>query len=125
MAGLSELLGKLHTDNHIRGRQFERICKWYLQNAPQYRLLLDKVWLWDEWPDRWGPDAGVDLVAQTYDKKLWAVQTKAYAPEHRITKGDVDTFLSESSREVFVYRLLIGTTNFIGRHCQRCGQAYI
>lgn len=119
MATLSELLSRLHIYSHIRGRQFERICKWYLQNAPQYRLLLDKVWLWNEWPNRWGPDAGIDLVAQTYHKKLWAIQAKAYAPAHHITKADVDTFLSESSREVFVYRLLIGTTNYIGHTAER------
>ena len=119
MAGLSELLGKLHTDNHIRGRQFERICKWYLQNDPKYKLQLSKVWLWSEWPGRWGPDAGIDLVAQTHDKAFWAIQAKAYASTRHITKADVNTFLSESSREGFAYRLLISTTNFIGRTAER------
>lgn len=119
MATLSELLSKLDDDNRIRGRQFERICKWYLQNAPQYRLLLEKVWLWSEWPDRWGSDAGIDLVAQTHDDKRWAIQAKAYAPTSQITKSDVDTFLSESSREVFSFRLLIATTNLIGSIAQR------
>ena len=119
MAGLSELLGKLDADNQVRGRQFERICKWYLQNDPKYRLQLNRVWLWSEWPGRWGPDAGIDLVAQTHDKALWAVQAKAYAPTHHITKADLDTFLSESSREVFSYRLLIATTNFIGSTAER------
>ena len=119
MATLSELLANLDTNFQIRGRQFEHICKWYLENEPKYKLVVRKVWLWREWPDRWGPDAGIDLVAETFDKKLWAIQAKAYAPTYYITKEDVDTFLSESSRQVFSYRLLIATTNFIGSTADR------
>jgi len=119
MAALPELLAKLDENVQVRGRQFEHICKWYLENDPKYRLELKKVWLWNEWPGRWGPDAGIDLVAQTYDKKIWAIQAKAYTPTHYITKADVDTFLSESSRAVFSYRLLVATTNFIGRTAER------
>jgi hypothetical protein len=48
MATLSELLSKLDPKEQVRGRQFERICKWYLLNAPEYRARLRKVWLWDE-----------------------------------------------------------------------------
>ena len=119
MAILSELLANLDTNFQIRGLQFEQICKWYLENDPKYRLELKKVWLWKEWPERWGPDAGIDIVAETFDKKLWAIQAKAYASNYSITKADVDTFLSESSRQVFSYRLLIATTNFIGSTAER------
>jgi predicted helicase len=45
-----------------------------------------------------GPDAGIDLVAQTIDGKLWAIQAKVYASEYWVKKSDVDTFLSESAR---------------------------
>ena len=119
MATLSELLANLDTNFQIRGLQFEHVCKWYLENDPKYRLDLRKVWLWREWPGRLGPDAGIDLVAETFDNKLWAIQAKAYAPAYYITKADVDTFLSESSRQVFSYRLLIATTNFIGSTAER------
>lgn len=119
MATLSELLSQLNEDNYVRGRQFERICKWYLQNDPRYKLQLETVWLWSEWPEGWGPDTGIDLVAETHGGKLWAIQAKAYALEYHITKADIDTFLSESSRRVFSYRLLIATTDFVGRHAQR------
>ncbi len=114
MARLSDLLVLLDPDPRVRGRQFELISKWYLQNDPQYKLQLRKVWLWEEWPDRWGPDAGIDLVAETYDSKLWAIQAKAYSSRYSVTKKDVDTFLSESSRTAFSYRLIIATTNRIG-----------
>ena len=63
MATLQHLLSNLSDNDQERGRQFERICKWYLQNEPQYKLQLKKVWLWNDWPDRWGPDTGIDIVA--------------------------------------------------------------
>ncbi len=119
MAMLSELISKLDANIQIRGRQFEHICKWYLENDPKYALELKKVWLWAEWPGRWGPDCGIDLVAKTYDNKLWAIQAKAYGEQYPVKKTDIDTFLSESSREIFSYRLLIATTNFIGRTADR------
>jgi superfamily II DNA or RNA helicase len=71
------------------------------------------VWLWNEWPERWSLDAGIDLVAETTTGELWAIQAKAYDPSYSITKHDIDTFLSESGRPCFSYRLLIGTTDRI------------
>jgi predicted helicase len=67
MATLKELLSRLDSEPSVRGFQFEPICKWFLQNSPVYRALLDDVWLWKEWADRWGPDCGIDLVAKTFD----------------------------------------------------------
>ncbi len=119
MADLSELVENLSPDANVRGRQFERICQWYLLHDPGYRAQIKKVWLWDDWPGRWGPDAGIDLVAETHDRRLWAIQAKAYDPAYRITKHDVDTFLSESARPQFHYRLLIATTNLIGKKALR------
>ena len=67
--------------------------------------------VWKEWTGRWGIDAGIDLVAEDHDGRLWAIQCKAYQPDSSITKADVDKFLAESSRAVFSYRLLIATTD--------------
>jgi len=103
----------------VRGRQFERLCRWYLQNAPEYRPRLRNVWLWKEWPGRWGPDAGIDLVAETAEGKLWAVQAKAYDPGHSISKPEVDSFLSESNRPEFAFRLLIATTDGMSANARR------
>ena len=82
------------------------------------------MWLWKDWPDRWGADAGIDLVARTRDGQLWAIQAKAYDPARTVTKADLDTFLSESSRPQFTYRLLIATTDRLGATARRtrCGQ---
>jgi predicted helicase len=53
-------------------------------------VQLKYVWLWNEWPERWGSDFGIDLVAETTVGGLWAIQAKAYDPEYSITKYDVD-----------------------------------
>ncbi|WP_201408832.1 DEAD/DEAH box helicase [Mycobacterium paraintracellulare] len=111
MATFSDLFARLDPDPRVRGKQFEHVCKWFLTNDPMYRTTLRKVWLWEEWTGRWGIDAGIDLVAEDHDGRLWAIQCKAYKPESSITKADVDKFLAESSRAVFSYRLLIATTD--------------
>ena len=119
MGTLSSLLESLADEPGLRGRQFEHICQWFLTNDPLYRRDLRRVWLWDEWPGRWGADAGIDLVAEDQGGHLWAIQAKAYDPAYSITKADMDTFLSESGRSEFAFRLLIATTNRLGRTAER------
>jgi superfamily II DNA or RNA helicase len=111
MGDFLDLFARLDRDPRVRGKQFEHVCKWFLTNDPTYRSTLRRVWLWDEWSGRWGGDAGIDLVAEDYEGRLWAIQSKAYSPENAVTKADVDKFLSESSRSVFSFRLLIATTD--------------
>jgi predicted helicase len=101
------------------GRDFERLCKWMLENAPEYRRKVRRVWLWDEWPGRWGRDAGIDLIAEDREGGLWAVQAKHYDPAYAIKKADLDSFLSESSRPGFTYRLLIASTDHLGPTARR------
>ncbi len=101
------------------GRDFEWVCRWYLEHAPLYRGKFRRVWRWAEWPDRWGPDCGIDLVAETHDGNLWAIQAKAVGPDHSITKAEIDSFLAESNRPQIAFRLLIGTTDNIGANARR------
>ena len=123
MARLEETLRTLDSRPHRRGRQFEHLCRWFLQNAPEYRPRIARVWLWDRWPGRWASDAGIDLVAETREGELWAVQAKCYDPGYQIKKADLDSFLSESSRTRFSYRLLIATTDHMGENARRTFQA--
>jgi len=116
---LADLLSQLDPRPGVRGRQFERICEWYLRNAPEYHERIGKVWLWSQWPGAWAADAGIDLVAEERDGRLWAIQAKAYDPSYAIKKADVDSFLSESSRSEFSYRLLIATTDLLGPTARR------
>jgi superfamily II DNA or RNA helicase len=93
------------------GREFEVLCKWFLENDQEFAAEYTEVWLWRDWPGRWGIDRGIDLVASTADGGTVAVQAKHYAPAHTVTKTDVDKFLSESNRSVIDSRLLIASTN--------------
>lgn len=106
---LDALLESLGRD----GKDFELLCKWYLENEPLWKSNFKKVWLWDEWPDRWGRDRGIDLIAETHDGRVFAVQAKNYGARHSITKSDIDKFLSESNRALISERLLIASTNHL------------
>ena len=101
------------------GRDFEWLCKWYLENAAIYRGQFRKVWRWGDWPDRWGRDCGIDLIAETHDGEVYAIQCKAVSQEHAVTKAEIDSFLSESNRRIIDYRLLIATTDNIGANAMR------
>lgn len=98
------------------GDAFEWLCRFFLCNASQYKSELKAVWLWNEWPGRWGADKGIDLVAEATDGKLWAIQAKGVSPERTIPKREMDSFLSESNRTQFDYRLIIASTDDIGRN---------
>ncbi|MGO8821936.1 MAG: Helicase associated domain protein [Desulfomonilaceae bacterium] len=119
MPKLTTLLANLDLDSNKRGKQFESICKWYLENDPCYKLQLKRVWLWKNWPQRRGPDIGIDLVAETNTGEFWAIQAKAYHAKYHIKKTDIHSFLSESSTQDFSYRLLIATTNLLGTNAER------
>ena len=58
--GLDNSLKSLSEKANTRGYQFERISKWYFLNDPKWSMLVNEAWLWDEWPERWGPDSGID-----------------------------------------------------------------
>ena len=97
-----------------RGKAFENYCKWFLENDSRYQRQLKQIWLWEDWPGKWGRDKGIDLIAETYCGKIWAIQAKAYDSSYYVTKKDVDKFLSESGRKIIDFRLLICTTNLLG-----------
>ena len=115
----SDFYNSLDADPLKRGKQFEHFVKWFLKADPEWATQVDQVWLWDEYPGRWGADCGIDLVIRHKDGKNWAVQAKCYSPDHHITKHDVDKFLSESNRPSIQHRLLIATTDFIGGNAKQ------
>ena len=100
---LNEVLSSLTTSKKSKeaGDIFEYVCKYYLETAPQYQSKLKKVWLLKEvksdlkrklnLPDT---DEGIDLIAETYDKEYWAIQSKYRSnPQDTLTiKGDLATF---------------------------------
>jgi predicted helicase len=101
MGTLAELLDRLSPDPRVRGHQFEPVAKWFLLNDPVQKAQFRKVWLWSEWPDADGPDIGIDLVAETRDRSLVAVQVKCHSVEYQVPKREIDSFLSASSQGGF------------------------
>ena len=107
-------------DNRDLGDLFERMIANYLVTDPLYANLFSDVWLWGEWPDRWGTDTGIDLVArEAATGDYWAIQCKFYLPEHQVSKKDIDTFLATSGKRfstsdgehTFTNRLIVSTTD--------------
>ena len=90
-----------------------------MKNDPEWETQVDEVWLWNDYPEQWGRDNGIDLVFQDTNETIWAVQAKCYSPEYEITKSDVDKFLSKSfNRKDIDHRLLIATTDRIGANAR-------
>ncbi len=116
---LAELLTKLDTDELRRGKQFERIVKWWLQNDAARTRNIKTVWLWDEWPDRPGRDIGVDLVTEMLDGSLCAIQAKCFNSDRDIPKSEIDSFISAASPRTFAQRWLVATTNGLSANARR------
>ena len=96
-----------------KGKLFERLIRTYLLEDPFYQKRFSEVYLWSEWaelrPEFDGVDIGIDLVAQERDGGYCAIQCKCYAENTRISKGDVDTFISASARDPFTSRIFVDT----------------
>jgi len=85
----------------LAGDIFENVCKYFLQTAPQYQTKLKNVWLLKEVKEDLkrklnlpSNDEGIDLIAETFDNKYWAIQSKYRSdPKNTLTiKGDLATF---------------------------------
>ncbi|MGO1198808.1 MAG: DEAD/DEAH box helicase [Dermabacteraceae bacterium] len=98
------------TSTSDQGTQFERFTQSFLQTDPLWASQFATVWMWEQWPEKWGHDSGIDLVAQRRDGGLTAIQCKFYDPTHRVSKGDLDKFLAASGRGGFTERLVVSTT---------------
>ena len=121
MSALRELLyqykhqyaGILDDSSYAKGKWFEKICLYFLRHDLGYKEEFENVWLWSDWPGRDNkPDTGIDIVAKIRDcDKFCAIQCKFYEAEYSISKPDVDTFLSASSKEIYAQRIIVSTTD--------------
>jgi predicted helicase len=97
-----------------KGKPFEVFCKWFLENDPEWSKSVDKVWLWDDYPNKWQrQDLGTDLVFRDNDGLIWAVQAKCYGEHRTTTKGDMNSFLADTGRKEVDRRLWLQSTNKI------------
>jgi len=81
-----------------KGTYFENLSRIYLENDPEMTGQFDQVWTFAEWAaehDHKATDTGIDLVAEIKDDGgFCAIQCKFYAEDHRIQKGDIDSFFT-------------------------------
>ena len=117
MATFEEFYHSLPEDSNRRGEVFERIfIPWFLRTDPEWSTKVKEIWLWDEYPERWGKDCGIDLVYEDQQGNHWAVQSKCISPDREISKAEIDSFLSESNDVRIHGRLLIASTDGIGKN---------
>ena len=106
-----------------KGRLFERLMQIYLRVDPIYKDLFTEVWLWKEWTalrtDFDGVDIGIDLVARDRDGGYYAIQCKCYGENTRITKPQIDSFISASASDVFTKLMLIHTAGGLNANVRR------
>ncbi len=119
MATFDEFYASLDPDVGTRGKQFEKFVKWFLKIDPTWATQVNEIWLWNEYPKRWGADCGIDLIFTHKNGKTWAVQSKCVSPNNDIKKSEIDSFLSESNDSKIDGRLLIASTDGIGKNAQQ------
>ena len=109
------------TSTVAQGQAFERLMVAFFRQDPEWKQRFSKVWLWNDWPGREGPDTGIDLVAtETNGDGVCAIQCKAYQP-HRSTlqKSDIDSFFTASGKRPFTSRVVVSTAKRWSRHAEQ------
>ncbi len=131
---LSDILYKYREESYSKrdmGTRFEELMARYLMTDPVYASDLESVVLWNDFHDRAGfgrTDVGIDLVAKTKGGEYWAVQCKLYKEDSKVSKGDLDSFLSTSGKTFtgdggeqasFSRRMVIATINEWGANAYK------
>ena len=100
------------TSEREKGTLFEELTRQFLLHDARFARQFKEVYLWAEWPERRTGDTGIDLVAipNQQDAGPVAIQCKFYAPGHKVSKADIDTFLSASGKEPFARRIVVDTS---------------
>lgn len=97
-----------------KGTYFELLCIKYFKNEPFYADLFSDVQIYTEWAKAQGlsgKDTGIDLVATTKDGEFYAIQCKLYEADRKVTKAEIDSFLSAASKTYFKRRIIVSTTH--------------
>ena len=110
-----------------KGTYFEKLVKLYLKQEPFYAdQYAEKGLAMGEWrPESVrrfsqdpGPDAGIDLVAESAEGELHAIQAKFYAEDARVALADFGTFFTASSKKHFKRRIIVLTATRATGHLQ-------
>ncbi|MDM1324395.1 DEAD/DEAH box helicase [Acinetobacter pseudolwoffii] len=97
-----------------KGTYFELLCIKYFENEPFYADLFTAVQTYSEWAKqegKSGKDTGIDLVATTKDGEFHAIQCKLYDADRKVSKSEIDSFISAASKKDFSRRIIVSTTH--------------
>ena len=119
MATFDEFINSIYEKGND-GKAFELFCKHFLETSPDYADQFEKVWMWDDWPKKWGRDKGVDLIAKYKGRnKFCAIQAKCYAAHNQVSYEDVAKFLADSNRAEIEDRILMMSTDRLSEDTSR------
>ncbi|MYI70264.1 MAG: DEAD/DEAH box helicase, partial [Boseongicola sp. SB0673_bin_14] len=119
MSPLEKILASYRTETlsvREQGTAFENLVKAWLLVDPVQSGKFTTVETFSEWAERHQErrnDTGIDLVATRHDGRYTAIQCKQYAPDYRINKDDIDSFLSMSGKRAYSERLIVETTDVL------------
>ena len=123
LRGVIKFLRDEASSQYRVGNEFERLIKRYLSIDPLYKERFSDVWLWKEWTagrtDFDATDIGIDLVARESAGEYCAIQCKCYAEDTRVTKPQIDSFISASASKWFARRILVHTGGELGPNVHR------
>ncbi|MEI2638374.1 MAG: DEAD/DEAH box helicase family protein [Microthrixaceae bacterium] len=101
----------ISTTEKEKGDRFEVLMAHAFRTDRTFKQQFSKVWLWNDWPGHTTGDLGVDIVAETPDGELVAIQCKCWDASATIPKEEIDSFISESSKAQWSRRIIVATTD--------------
>lgn len=113
MSALNDIIQNINqNDSTNKGSMFETLCLYFLMHDKIYASGFSNVYLWHQWPGSEGkPDTGIDIVAKLKDDVSYcAVQCKFRQDDSSITKAEIDSFLSASSKSIYSQRIIFTLT---------------
>ncbi|MBQ7216357.1 MAG: DEAD/DEAH box helicase family protein, partial [Synergistaceae bacterium] len=123
MQTLSDIISYINSrPDSEKGRLFEILCLYFLKHDTLQQNHFSSAWLWKFWPGNEGKtDTGIDIAAKILDSdspsvSFCAVQCKFRQDDSAITKSEIDSFLSLSSKAQFSERILFTLTGNLSRH---------
>ena len=121
--GVLNQLRESATSTYLVGNEFERLMKQYLSIDPLYKERFTDVYLWKEWAalhtEYDATDIGIDLVARESNGEYCAIQCKCFSEDTRVSKRQIDSFISASASELFTKRILVHTGAELGPNVRR------
>ena len=92
-------------DNQTKGELFEQLTEHFLRWSPKYQVILKHVWRLRDVPTNIreklkipSQDQGIDLIAESYEGKYWAIQCKYHGDYNKkISHREISTFLALSN----------------------------